>query len=190
MHTLGPFLSATAQLHPKVNIKQIVIALIDRLASYAAREAESEDPEETKRQEEAAARRLAEKVKFQKERARENAHRAASPTSAAPEANAWGVPTSPATTFSESEKSPVLPTTPSSNIDEKLGKGKDKEGSPVRKFRGVPEDVQLFEVFWKQVVELIKVHTSFELCHSLMMLKTPRLDPTFQYKISLLCLSL
>lgn len=191
MHTLGPFLSATAQLHPKVNIKQIVIALIDRLASYAAREAESEDPEETKRQEEAAARRLAERVKLQKERARENAHRAASPTSAGPEANAWGVPTSPATTtFAESEKSPVLPTTPSSNIDEKLGKGKDKEGSPVRKFRGVPEDVQLFEVFWKQVVELIKVCTSFKFCYSLMMLKTPRLDLTFQYKISLLCLSL
>jgi vacuolar protein sorting-associated protein 35 len=40
---------------------------------------------------------------------------------------------------------------------EKLeGKGKDKEGAAVRKFRGVPEDVQLFEVFWKQVVELIK----------------------------------
>lgn len=36
-------------------------------------------------------------------------------------------------------------------------KGKDKEGTPVRKFRGVPENVRLFEVFWKQVVELIKV---------------------------------
>lgn len=36
LHTLGPFLSATAQLHPRVNIKQIVIALIDRLAAYAA----------------------------------------------------------------------------------------------------------------------------------------------------------
>ena len=41
--------------------------------------------------------------------------------------------------------------------DEKSEKGKDKEDLTVRKFRGVPEDVQLFEVFWKQVVELIKV---------------------------------
>lgn len=189
MHTLGPFLSATAQLHPKVNIKQIVIALIDRLASYAAREAENEDPEETKRQEEAAAKRLAEKVKLQKERARENAYRAASPTSASPETNAWGVPTSPKTanTFVESEKSPVSPTSPSLNVDEKLGKGKDKEGSPVRKFRGVPEDVQLFEVFWKQVVELIKVCATSAFHDSLVMLKAPRLDPTFQYKTSLLC---
>ncbi|KAJ3515633.1 hypothetical protein NLJ89_g1633 [Agrocybe chaxingu] len=159
LHTLGPFLSATAQLHPKVNIKQIVIALIDRLASYAAREAESEDPEETKRQEEAAARRLAEKVKSQKAKARENgAYRAASPTSpAASEVDAWGAPPTPMTASStvESEKSPTSETpTADTSLDEKLGKGKAKEGSPVRKFRGVPEDVQLFEVFWKQVVEL------------------------------------
>jgi hypothetical protein len=30
-----------------------------------------------------------------------------------------------------------------------------KEGS--KKFRGIPEDVRLFEVFWEQVVQLIKV---------------------------------
>lgn len=146
LHTLGPFLSATAQLHPKVNIKSIVIALIDRLAAYAAREAESEDPEETKRQEEAAARRLAEKVKLQKAKSRENG----SVSSSSVEDNAWGVSTSPTTvSASETEKTPV-------NGSRHERKGKDKEGSPVRKFRGVPEDVQLFEVFWKQVVELIK----------------------------------
>ncbi|KIM39120.1 hypothetical protein M413DRAFT_236149 [Hebeloma cylindrosporum] len=159
LHTLGPFLSATAQLHPKVNIKQIVIALIDRLASYAAREAESEDPEETKRQEEAAARRLAEKVKLQKAKARENGlHRAASPTSPTSEADVWATPPTPMTAVSvtESETSPTTAATDSS-FDEKLAKGKEKEGTPIRKFRGVPEDVQLFEVFWKQVVELIKV---------------------------------
>lgn len=27
----------------------------------------------------------------------------------------------------------------------------------VKKYRGIPEDVKLFEVFWHQVVELIKV---------------------------------
>ncbi|PPQ71940.1 hypothetical protein CVT26_007169 [Gymnopilus dilepis] len=161
LHTLGPFLSATAQLHPKVNIKQIVISLIDRLASYAAREAESEDPEETKRQEEAAARRLAEKVKMQKARVRENgAYRAASPTSpTASEVDAWAAPPTPATATStvESDKSSIEPQTPTTaTSEESLGKGKEKEGSPVRKFRGIPQDVQLFEVFWKQVVELIK----------------------------------
>ena len=40
-----------------------------------------------------------------------------------------------------------------------LDKGKEKatEEFHARKFRGVPEDVKLFEVFWQQVVELIKV---------------------------------
>ncbi|KDN42178.1 vacuolar protein sorting-associated protein 35 [Tilletiaria anomala UBC 951] len=63
LRTLGPFLSACAQLHPKVNIKQIVIALIDRLAAYAAREAENDSPEDIRRQEEEASRRLAEKTR-------------------------------------------------------------------------------------------------------------------------------
>lgn len=42
---------------------------------------------------------------------------------------------------------------------EKLDKGKEKEKDlpSVKKFRGIPEDVKLFEVFWHQVVELIKV---------------------------------
>jgi vacuolar protein sorting-associated protein 35 len=69
----------------------------------------------------------------------------------------------------DSEKSqplpPETPTTESLFIDEKLaGKGKEKEGTPVKKFRGVPENVQLFEVFWKQVVELIKVRRIFHQC--------------------------
>lgn len=160
LHTLGPFLSATAQLHPKVNIKQIVIALIDRLASYAAREAENEDPEETKRQEEAAARRLAEKVKTQKAKAREQgAYRAASPTSPSLEAPSWGEPPTPTTATVESDATSVTEPPPSDISDDKVPTT-GKEGTPVRKFRGVPEDVQLFEVFWKQVVELIKASGS------------------------------
>ncbi|KAF8639400.1 hypothetical protein AX17_001525 [Amanita inopinata Kibby_2008] len=173
LHTLGPFLSATAQLHPKVNIKQIVISLIDRLAAYAAREAENEDPEETKRQEEAAAKRLAEKVKSQKAKIRENGGYSASGASVSSpsvETNDWAVPETPQSPMIavESEKFPSTSITGSSTSvtgssatavngtsDEKQ-KDKVKESTPVHKFRGIPEDVQLFEVFWKQVVELIK----------------------------------
>ncbi|KIJ60581.1 hypothetical protein HYDPIDRAFT_117124 [Hydnomerulius pinastri MD-312] len=156
LHTLGPFLSATAQLHPKVNIKLIVIALIDRLAAYAAREAENEDPDETKRQEEAAARRLAEKVRAARERANRELEMGRETEGEDGDAeDAWG------SAVKDAEKS--MGAMSVSDSGEKVngaledgGKGKEKEGSPVRKFRGVPEDVQLFEVFWKQVVELIK----------------------------------
>lgn len=150
-------------MHPKVNIKQIVIALIDRLAAYAAREAENEDPEETKRQEEAAARRLAEKVKIQKAKLRQNGHVNGSSTpateSVATDSLEWGsAPQSPTVvnvTDKESEAASVDGT--EDGEGEKVSKGKEKEQQALRKFRGVPEDVKLFEVFWQQVVELIKV---------------------------------
>jgi vacuolar protein sorting-associated protein 35 len=176
LHTLGPFLSATAQLHPKVNIKAIVIALIDRLAAYAARESENEDPEETKRQEEAAARRLAEKVKIQKARLRENGYVAPLPPPApeAHENDAWDTAaaadaTSAASpvTSSFSEKSEMDQPAPDDTVEESE---KSKEKVVVRKFRGIPENVQLFEVFWKQVVELIKV------CSGLMLIRLQGLD--------------
>jgi vacuolar protein sorting-associated protein 35 len=188
LHSLGPFLSATAQLHPKVNIKQIVIALIDRLAAYAAREAESEDPEETKRQEEAAARRLAEKVKIQKARVRENGASFSAPAPEMGSDDGWGAsPTSPAISVPEKPGN-VNGATAVVVEDEKASKGKEKEASPVKKFRGVPEDVQLFEVFWKQVVELIKVIShSFVVIHDWLtcVITHLRLDPTCQYKTSL-----
>lgn len=38
MHTLKPFLATTAQLHPKVNIKVIIMSLLDRLTTFAKSE--------------------------------------------------------------------------------------------------------------------------------------------------------
>jgi vacuolar protein sorting-associated protein 35 len=121
------------------------------LAAYAAREAENEDADEAKRQEEAAARRLAERVKAQRERARANG--STSPVGESKTEARWGEPISPTSSVPTEEKR--------GSIDdaegEKVDKGKEKEGETVRKFRGVPENVKLFEVFWEQVVELIKV---------------------------------
>jgi vacuolar protein sorting-associated protein 35 len=155
LHSLGPFLTATAQLHSKVNIKQIVIALIDRLAAYAAREAENEDPEETKRQEEAAARRLAERVRVQRAKVRENGSAGTrSPTQEA--RGVWDLP-SPRSPTSEVDAHPSDTTLGESNGVVVAETAETVAVSAVRKFRGIPEDVQLFEVFWRQVVELIKV---------------------------------
>lgn len=159
-------MSATAQLHPKVNIKQIVIALIDRLAAYAAREAENEDPEETKRQEEAAAKRLAERVTQARLRQSQVSVTTDSETAVS---NEWGsTPTSPVASEKTESVAPTENGTAEDGEGEKNGKGKEKEGGEkeqepaavqIRKFRGIPENVKLFEVFWHQVVELIKVST-------------------------------
>jgi vacuolar protein sorting-associated protein 35 len=147
LRTLGLYLSATAQLHPKVNVKQIVIALIDRLAAYAAREADSEPPEVIKQQEEESARRLAEKLKRQKI----GGYIDEDDEDDDPELN----------------KLSLLQEDELLDMNEKFSDDQTSETQPdkikqqnepsVKKFRGIPEDVKLFEVFWAQIIELVKV---------------------------------
>jgi vacuolar protein sorting-associated protein 35 len=172
LHTLGQFLGACANLNPRVNIKNIVIALIDRLASFAAREAENEDPEEKRKGEEEAAKRLAEKVKGARGKGKGVSDGERSPPPPAvqqpPEAAAWG---GDAAVKTEDEGAGAGSSSPSKEqengevkketdgvdtVTQELEKKLEiKEGA--KKFRGIPEDVRLFEVFWEQVVQLIKV---------------------------------
>lgn len=132
-----------AQLHPKVAIKSIVIALIDRLAAYAAREAENETPEERQKQEEDAARRLVGEVKRQREKVKGGG---GATEGQKEETEGWGAVVSlrngDSAAVDDGKIDGVTPTIPE---------------QMVRKFRGIPEDVKLFEVFWQQIVELIKV---------------------------------
>jgi vacuolar protein sorting-associated protein 35 len=172
LHTLGSFLGACANLHPRVNIKNIVIALIDRLAAFAAREAENEDPEEKKKGEEEAAKRLAERVKGARGKGKGVSDGEKSPTKVVapqpPEAAEWGGAEPAVETATEpdakestdklegTDGDASTKTEDKEKVQEKLEeKLSTKEGA--KKFRGIPEDVRLFEVFWEQVVQLIKV---------------------------------
>ncbi|GAA5990386.1 hypothetical protein JCM10908_007348 [Rhodotorula pacifica] len=171
--TLTPFLSATAQLHPKVAIKSIVIAMIDRLASYAAKEAENEPPEERRRGEDEAKRKLEREVKRQRERrkklALEEERRRDAEEGLPPRADAaavqkgeetegWGAAVNvlpPGHPDAAEAKDLDVPGGEGGLIDGQEVRPLGKDGK-VRKFRGIPEDVKLFEVFWQQVVNLIK----------------------------------
>jgi len=132
LRTLGLYLSATAQLHPKVNIKQIVISLIDRLAAYAAREADSEPPEETEKP-----GVLGEDIEKDDQKLGENEE---------------------TDTIIGENASDVSSNVQNEDADhEKEESETQPEETVVRKFRGIPEDVKLFEVFWGQIVDLVKV---------------------------------
>lgn len=144
LRTLGPFLTATAQLHPRVNIKTIVIALLDKLAAYAAREAENEAVEAANVPPPTPA-----KVD-EPEKTEAIAEGLTSPSQQDGE--------KPSTNGQESEKAPEDDTTgvkkeEQSELNQTTAKPKVPE---VKKYRGIPEDVKLFEVFWHQVVELIR----------------------------------
>lgn len=128
--------------------------MIDRLAAYAAREAESEDPEETKRQEEAAARRLAEKVKLQKARLRASASAVGSNGVQDVDVEVWDSEPQSPTSAPAKDVEDLTQVTQDVNGE---SRNDEKSDFTVPKFRGIPENVKLFEVFWQQVVELIKV---------------------------------
>ncbi|KAF9354685.1 Vacuolar protein sorting-associated protein 35 [Mortierella sp. NVP85] len=135
LRTLGPLLSATAQLHPKVNIKQIVIALVDRLAAHAAREAEnSEEEEEEVDEQPTSPKAPPESPKESKE----------------PLVSADG---------DEAEESKEKDSVEDSESTEpKPEEAPEPVLKPprIRKIRGIPEDVKLFEIFWGKIVDLVK----------------------------------
>jgi len=133
LHTLDQFLSATARLNPHVNVKAIVIGLMDRLSAYATREAQARSPEERQAAEEDATAKLLERMKISK----------------APAAD------------TEEPKSEV-DTTNGNDDDQKTPAESDtKEETPEKPEEdgeqpsGIPNDIKLFEIFHEQVMNLV-----------------------------------
>lgn len=128
-------LSAIARLNPHVDMKKIVIGLMDRLSTYAQRESEGPSADEKQTAEEDAVAKLLEKVDLDQEK---------SEPVAEPETNnSNGTDAKPATESQPSEElaTPATPTTPAANGDK----------SPANL-----GDVKLFEIFYEQVVDLVK----------------------------------
>ncbi|KAF9434971.1 Vacuolar protein sorting-associated protein 35 [Entomortierella beljakovae] len=138
LRTLGPLLSATAQLHPKVNVKQIVIALVDRLAAHAAREADSNEDDDDESP--APSSPKAASIKDNEEEKEQ--------TEVNGEETAEKAEGEDKTEESEEKETPE---------EEEEDKPAPVTKPPkVRKIRGIPEDVKLFEIFWGKIVELVQ----------------------------------
>lgn len=134
LHTLDLLLSAIARLNPHVDLKKIVIGLMDRLSSYAAREAETSMNAETRKQkEEEAVTKLLENLKVS-EVPQEKPKEDAAPT------QENGVEQTPME--SEEQTKPA---------DEVTANGRDEDQKPTS-----PQDIKLYDIFYEQVVSLIK----------------------------------
>lgn len=149
LNTLDQLLPAIARLNPHVNIKAIVIGLMDRLSAYAERESESESPEERKKSEEEATIRLIEQLKISKEikvarpnEAEAEAGEGEHPNGDQPNGNKTvevSTKGAEATSDGASEATALLAN------DESVGK----------RNRGIPEGVKLYEIFYGQVTHLV-----------------------------------
>ncbi len=146
LNTLDQLLSAIANLNPHVNIKAIVIGLMDRLSAYAARESEAEPKEDRKQMEEEATTRLLENLKISKETKKSDGKAASTDREQANGEHVNGE--QPAASSAQEDQTPEKP---SEDVNETPTNG---EESSIRR-RGIPENVKLFEIFYEQVVKLV-----------------------------------
>lgn len=152
LHTLDQFLAAVSRLNPHVNVKAIVIGLMDRLSAYAERESQNEVTEDKAKLEEEALASLLEKVKLAKEQ-QEAKPASAEVSSEANGEHANGEPSenAEASASVESEPTPSIADTEATAVD----KESEEASQPTKKQRGIPPDVKLYEVFFDQVNNLV-----------------------------------
>jgi vacuolar protein sorting-associated protein 35 len=136
-------LSAIARLNPHVDMKKIVIGLMDRLSTYAQRESEEASAEDKRQAEEEAVTRMLEKIDLN-----EDSKPAPAADSDTPKTNGTGSKSPNESQPAESE--PATPATPVPNGDKATpGPNGDKTTAGLG-------EVKLFEIFYEQVVSLVK----------------------------------
>ena len=168
LHTLDELLAATARLNPHVNIKAIVIGLMDRLAAYSQREAEPMAPEEREKQEKESVATLLENLRLSADEpdvARtqgngENAHTAPEDQSQQAEQSAQSAQSvqSVHSEHSDSHEQPEQPR-PEDSSQETPGSAeaeRQTNGEPSKE-HGIPREVKLFEIFHEQVVNVVRM---------------------------------
>ncbi|KAJ5167928.1 uncharacterized protein N7482_003522 [Penicillium canariense] len=138
LHTLDLLLSAIARLNPHVDLKKIVIGLMDRLSTYATRDNESTaEPEARKQNEEEAVTRLLAKLELDKKEKKHVASEAAVPNVTQENGT------------EESPKTEDSPETEQSESQQQATNGDDAKPA-------IPGEVKLYDIFYDQVVNLIK----------------------------------
>ena len=151
MNTLKELLPAIARLNPHVNIKAIVIGLMNRLSSYAQNESSTESREDKQRSEEEAVTALLEKIRISKEteaaKEKEAKTKAKQPN---------GEQTDTETSGTETSQVPT-PSTEEENAPAVNGADTSEAETPhSMKRRGIPPNVKLFEIFYGQVTHLVQ----------------------------------
>lgn len=143
LHTLDQILSAIARLNPHVDMKKIVIGLMDRLSSFAQRQAdEDSSAAEKQKAEEEATARLFERMRLAKQAESESPKKV--------NGTVDGGETGASKTDDEPQKS-------SGPVEDSAATDVDGStlGSKASKTT-ILADVKLYEIFYDQVVNLVK----------------------------------
>jgi vacuolar protein sorting-associated protein 35 len=172
LHTLDQFLGAVSRLNPHVNVKAIVIGLMDRLSDYAERESQNEPIEDKAKAEEEALAKLLEKMKLAKT-VQEDTHVTPKDDAADEPASNGEQPTEDSASTADTLTQDDNETTPSiAETDGTAVEGESGESGASMRRRGIPENVRLYEIFFGQVKNLVQaqhlpIQDTIALCVSL-----------------------
>lgn len=159
LNTLDQLLPAIARLNPHVNIKAIVIGLMDRLSAYAEREAESESPKDRQKSEEEATAKLLEKLRLSKESKSSGPKGDKVEHEQTNSEQANGHKTIKASSLEDghaTEVNSLADDSSATEVDDKsTATNGDTEQPSSRGSKGIPEDVRLYEIFYNQVTHLV-----------------------------------
>ncbi|KAI9673156.1 MAG: Vacuolar protein sorting-associated protein 35 [Caeruleum heppii] len=150
LHTLDQFLPAIARLNPHVNVKAIVIGLMDKLSAYAAREGDTGPVEDRKQMEQDAVVELLDKLRIAEQKKEEEAKKA--PKKETPEGEEGG---NEQTNGTKAESEATKNKEEQAQTKSEPPSPEEEAESPQEKKRGIPEDVKLYEIFYGQVVNLV-----------------------------------
>jgi vacuolar protein sorting-associated protein 35 len=153
LHTLDQFLAAVSRLNPHVNVKNIVIAMMDRLSSYAASESESTPAQDKQKMEEEAVAKLLEKVRIYQDKKPEQ------PVPSPVESNGDAPASKTNGASGDAPKKPEAVAQPTKKPEESDDSTEPANGTDVVSSadtsRGIPENIKLYEIFFEQVMNLV-----------------------------------
>jgi vacuolar protein sorting-associated protein 35 len=168
LHTLDMFLGAVSRLNPHVNVKAIVIGLMDRLSDYAERESQNESEEDRGKIEEEALAQLLGQTRLGGPSS--SAQNDSVPGSAIESPHHGDRPSTNAVSttddlHADQEAAPSIAETEATAVN-------GEETEPPKKRRGIPENVRLYEIFFGQVKNLVQaqhlpIQDTIALCVSL-----------------------
>ncbi|CAF3438634.1 unnamed protein product [Fusarium graminearum] len=169
LHTLDQFLGAVSRLNPHVNVKAIVIGLMDRLSEYAERDGQEDKSEDKAQMEADALAKLLEKVNLLKEIPATPPSDSKPPEEGKSSDSSESTESPDDTKTPESEDGPTAKTEEpanetagesstddSSTLAESTPSVADTETTAVNGQGSITEKVQLYEVFFAQVKNLVE----------------------------------
>ncbi|KAL4723902.1 retromer complex subunit Vps35 [Fusarium chlamydosporum] len=171
LHTLDQFLGAVSRLNPHVNVKAIVIGLMDRLSEYAERDGPEDKSEDRAQMEADALAKLLEKINLQKETSAATPSDSKSPEDGKPAGSESNESSESSDDTKPSESEDKTTATTEGNADEPAGESStddsstlaestpsvaDTEITAVNGQGSITDKVQLYEVFFAQVKNLVE----------------------------------